>query len=680
MATALDEFNRGYLRATNRLAGLPEVRRYIASDADRQKAEPAVAAILNAWQAPDSNLRGIGILDASGTVVMGTEEPLAGQSLAFYDYVQEALRGSPVISNFHFAGRAIESVPTVAYVAPVKDAKGRVLGGVVLWVRAASLWKVLDDRNEKAGEKSFSVMFDQFGVRIAHSYSKEIVFHPGGRLDPWAVDAMVAGRRFGEKTREFLEAPREFPAQFDRARTASPDTQVFRGYAPVNQSWNLGVARRLKTVPWTLFYMIPERSLEAPIETLAERVALVAVVVIFFALLIGFAIARGILKPIAAVSKAAEALGKGDLRARSEVASGDEIGRLGLVFDATAERLEAMIESEKQTHMSLQAAVSEYTAFAEKAGSGDLTARLNTDAGHITGRLGLALNKMVESLSALAVPLKQSASVLASSSSEILATTTQVASSAAQTASAVSETTATVEEVKQTAQVASQKAKYVSESAQKVSQVSQTGRKSVEEAVQGMHRIQEQMDSIAQSIVRLSEHSQAIGELIATVNDLAEQSNLLAVNAAIEAAKAGEQGKGFAVVAQEVKSLAEQSRQATAQVRTILGDIQKATGAAVLATEQGSKAVEAGVRQSTQTGESIRLLAESIGEAAQAATQIAASSQQQMVGMDQVAQAMDNIKQASAQNVAGTRQAEAAARNLHELGQRLTELAAQYKV
>jgi methyl-accepting chemotaxis protein len=270
--------------------------------------------------------------------------------------------------------------------------------------------------------------------------------------------------------------------------------------------------------------------------------------------------------------------------------------------------------------------------------------------------------------------LRESIDKLSTSSAEILATTTQVAAGAAETASAVSETTATVEEVKQTAQLSSQKARNVSDSAQKASQVAQGGRKSVEEAMQGMQRIQEQMESIAESIVRLSEQSQAIGEIIATVNDLAEQSNLLAVNAAIEANKAGEQGKGFAVVAQEVKSLAEQSKQATAQVRTILGDIQKATGTAVLATEQGSKAVQAGVKQTAETGESIRLLADSIVEAAQAATQIAASSQQQMIGMDQVALAMENIKQASVQNVSGTRQAEVAAQSLHELGQKLSEM------
>jgi methyl-accepting chemotaxis protein len=280
--------------------------------------------------------------------------------------------------------------------------------------------------------------------------------------------------------------------------------------------------------------------------------------------------------------------------------------------------------------------------------------------------IGMHLGRVISS------QLRESIAQLSSSSAEILATATQVASGAAETAAAVSETTATVEEVKQTAQLASQKAKYVSDTAQKASTVSQAGRESVEEAILGMQRIQEQMESIAGSIVQLSEQGQAIGEIIATVNDLAEQSNLLAVNAAIEATRAGEQGKSFGVVAQEIKSLAEQSRQATSQVRRILGDIQKATNAAVLATEQGNKAVEAGVKQSNETSESIRLLSASINDAAQAATQISVSSQQQMIGMDQIVLAMNNIKEASEQNVAGTKQAELAAHSLHEMGAKLS--------
>ncbi len=320
----------------------------------------------------------------------------------------------------------------------------------------------------------------------------------------------------------------------------------------------------------------------------------------------------------------------------------------------------------------------EMSRLAEQVASGNLNVKLTV--GKRTDEVGVlqqTFGRMVESLRQLTGEIRQ---VLVSAGGEILAATTQVASGAAETATAVSQTTSTVEQVKQTAQLSNQKARYVSEIAQKSAQVSQAGRKSAEETIQGMNRIREQMESVAESILRLSEQSQAIGEIIATVNDLAEQSNLLAVNAAIEAARAGDQGRGFAVVAQEVKSLAEQSKQATAQVRAILGDIQKATSAAVMATEQGTKSVEAGVKQSLAAGESVEKLAESIAEATQAATQIAASSQQQLVGMDQVALAMQNIKQASSQNVAGTKQVEAAAQNLHQLGQKLKQLVEQYTV
>jgi methyl-accepting chemotaxis protein len=315
-------------------------------------------------------------------------------------------------------------------------------------------------------------------------------------------------------------------------------------------------------------------------------------------------------------------------------------------------------------------------------GAGNLEYRLGVTTRDEIGELSRAFDQMTETLKATTLSrdeLADGSRVLVSSASEILAFTTQVAAGSAATAIAVSQTTTTVEEVKQTAQVSTEKARHVSESARQTAQVAQHGRQSVEASIEAMHHIQEQMASIAERILRLSEQGQAIGEIIATVNDLTEQSNLLAVNAAIEAAKAGEQGKGFAVVAQEVKSLGAQSKQATAQVRAILGDIQKATSAAVMATEQGSKAVEAGMKLSREVGESIRTLANSIEEAAHAATQIAASAQQQLAGMDQVTLAMQNIEQSTAQNVASTRQTESAAQNLHELGLKLNHLVKQYR-
>ncbi len=577
VAGKLDAFNNLYLGVAKRAAMLPDILRYVNTPAaSREQSAPAIRAILDVGPKSDANIRGVALLDPAGAVILGTEESLVGRDLAAYRYVREALHGTSAISDLHISDAETGETPTIAYLNPIEDRRGEVRGVSVVWVRASAFWKVVAEGNEKAGVKSFSVLFDQFGVRIAHSYNEDIVFHPGDRLEVATLEAMVSERRFGDRTRQLLEEPRMFREQFDLARSSSPSREVFRGFAPVNQQWNIGVPRRLASAPWTLFYMIPEKSLDAPIAVLLERIILLTAASILLAVIAGVLVSRGIVSSVRLVSEATESLG------------------------------------------------------------------------------GCA--------------------------NELTASIAQIASGATESATAVSQTTSTVEEVKRTAEVSNQKAKNVSDSAQKAAQVALAGRKSVEASIDGMKRIHAQMESIAEGVIKLTERSQAIGEIIATVNDLAEQSNLLSVNAAIEAAKAGEHGKGFGVVALEVKSLAGQSKQATSQVRAILSDIQKATTTAVLATEQGSKAVEAGMKQSMEAGEAIRLLADSITEGAQAATQIAASSQQQLVGMDQVASAMESIKQTSAQNAASTKQLETSARNLNELGLRLKQMIERYKV
>ena len=315
-----------------------------------------------------------------------------------------------------------------------------------------------------------------------------------------------------------------------------------------------------------------------------------------------------------------------------------------------------------------------------RIGKGDLTAEIRqVSHNDEVGSLFQAFRIMTDNMRTMVKENKESVNLLSSSSAEILAAATQVAASSVETATAVSQTTSTVEEVRQISESSSAKAKAVSDKAEKNTEIAQNGKKAVASLVENMDNIRERVESIAESVVRLSEQGQAIGEIIASVNDIADQSNLLAVNAAIEAAKAGEYGKGFGVVAQEIKGLAEQSRQATTKVRAILLDVQKGTSAAVMATEQGNKAVEIGVKQSQEAGESIRVLTDSVAEAAQTAIQIAASNQQQMAGISQVTSAMENIKQGSAQTAASTKQAEIAARNLNELAQKIKQLMEHYR-
>jgi CHASE3 domain sensor protein len=271
----------------------------------------------------------------------------------------------------------------------------------------------------------------------------------------------------------------------------------------------------------------------------------------------------------------------------------------------------------------------------------------------------------------LSAPIEQAIAQLSAATAEIVAGTTQQAAGVQEQAAAVAETVATVEEIAQTAEQSSERAKAVADSSRRASDGGAVGRRSVENTITVMGEIRTRTESIAQSILSLAGQAQAIGEIIMVVNDLAEQTNILALNASIEATRAGEQGKGFSVVAAEIKALADQSKKATVQIRQILSEIQKSTNTAVMATEEGSKSVAEAMRIVNEADESIRLLVDTIVEAAQASTSISTSVGQQVIGMSQIQQAMRNINQATSQNLASTQQSEQAARNLEGIGSRL---------
>ncbi|MFA4824650.1 MAG: Cache 3/Cache 2 fusion domain-containing protein [Methanoregula sp.] len=330
--------------------------------------------------------------------------------------------------------------------------------------------------------------------------------------------------------------------------------------------------------------------------------------------------------------------------------------------------------------------VNEAMRLARFYASGDFTARFDEKipvAGEFVAyrdalnTIGIELQRLMKLINE---ELYEGVSVLSSASSEILTVTTQLATASSQTASTVNDTSDTVEGVRKKTDIVILKSKSVSEKAMKAITVSGEGQKSVQEILDGMNHIQRQMDTIGMSVIKLSEQSQAIGEIIATVTDISEQSNLLAVNASIEAAKAGDFGKGFAVVAHEIHNLAEQSKQATANIRTILTDIQRGVSSTVVSTEQGTRSVADAVRLTSDAREAIEVLTRSIADSSREAIEITSSIQEQAAGVDQISLAMEKIRDAAQKNLEITRKAEKTAEDLHELGVRLKKLTVQYHV
>ncbi|ATB44048.1 type IV pilus biogenesis protein PilJ [Cystobacter fuscus] len=344
-------------------------------------------------------------------------------------------------------------------------------------------------------------------------------------------------------------------------------------------------------------------------------------------------ITRSITGPMDKLVAGADQIGRGNFAHRIDVVNDDETGELATAFNAMAER-----RQQAEAQLAKQAAEREHT--------------LRTVAEFVNQ--------------------------LAGTTAEVLVSTTEQVAGAQEQGSAVAETVSTVEEIAQTSEEAAGRARTVSESARHAEEVGRNGRRAVDEAVTSMVAVREQVESIASRILALAEQAQAIGDIITTVNDISEQTHMLALNASIEASRAGEHGRGFAVVAAEVKALADQSKKATAQVRQILGQIQKATQSAVMTTEEGTKSVTTATRVVSQAGSTIQTLGDLLGQASLTAAQISASANQQATGIGQIRQAMRDVSQATQQTLTSTRQTERAMQDLNAMGQKLKSLLSEY--
>ncbi|MBN8724939.1 MAG: CHASE3 domain-containing protein [Acidobacteria bacterium] len=401
-----------------------------------------------------------------------------------------------------------------------------------------------------------------------------------------------------------------------------------------------------------------ELAIASTFSTIIYGIPLAALLLFF----IGILITRNITGPLSEISLASEKIAGGELNIslQANTIRKDEVGVLAQTFNYMSKSLYDTAKA------------------AEEIANGNLSIEIKPQSEKDI--MTQSLVKMLKNLHLTTTQIQQGTAVISSSTTQMLASISQTASAALETATAINETVTTIEEVKQTSQFVNQQTKMVAESSQKAVQVSKIGEKSVDDTVAMMNQLREQTEMVASNVVKLSEQSQAIGNIITTVNDLADQSNILAINAAIEAARAGEQGRGFAVVAQEVKNLADQSKTATKEIRTILVDIQKATNLVVMSMEKASKAVETSVKQSMNAGESIKSLAKTIAENAKSITQISVSAQEQSIGMDQLSLAMHNIKEASEQNVIAMKQAELTVKDLDKLGNTLKELIRKYQL
>ncbi|MBI4651398.1 HAMP domain-containing protein, partial [Candidatus Desantisbacteria bacterium] len=313
------------------------------------------------------------------------------------------------------------------------------------------------------------------------------------------------------------------------------------------------------------------------------------------------------------------------------------------------------------------------------ATQGDLTNQIKKQSNDEIGQLSDHFNYMVDRLKNLVEEIKSAGLRIGSASAEFFASSEQQAGGATQQAAAVSEITATIEELSNTARQIAENSNAVVKISEETFHQAENGFSSVEDTIKGMEDIKNKAQQTSEKIVLLGERSQEIGEVIDIIDDIANQTKLLSLNAAIEAAKAGEYGKGFAVVAVEIRLLAENVVKSTTKIKNIVKEIQDASNASVMATEQSMKKIEDGVILAKKAGEGLKEILEIAEQTTSEAKQISNSIQQQKSANEQVVISMKEISDVTRQLAGGAKEGTAAVSELNKLAEELKIAINQFK-
>ena len=310
----------------------------------------------------------------------------------------------------------------------------------------------------------------------------------------------------------------------------------------------------------------------------------------------------------------------------------------------------------------------------------DLNSQFNSDRGDEIGELQRSFDKFVTSIKETLLQVAEASSAVASASSEISSSTEEMAAGAQEQTSQAGEVASAVEEMTKTIVENSRNASSTAETAKHAKVAAEQGGTVVEETVKGMNRIAAVVNQSAQTVKALGKSSDQIGEIIGVIDDIADQTNLLALNAAIEAARAGEQGRGFAVVADEVRKLAERTTKATKEIAGMIKQIQGETSGAVKAMEEGTKEVEKGKELADKAGASLKEIVEISQQVTDMVAQIAAASEEQSSASEQISKNVEAISTVTGETASGTQQIARAAEDLNRLTENLQQVVQRFNL
>jgi len=323
--------------------------------------------------------------------------------------------------------------------------------------------------------------------------------------------------------------------------------------------------------------------------------------------------------------------------------------------------------------------VHELALQAEKIADGDLTATIHYASQDEVGQLASAFDRMTTTLKETIGKLMDSSTTLASAANQLNRNTDSLVTGAEEVAAQANTVATASEEMSSTTTDIARTCTVAAEGAQHANELAEAGACVVQETIDLMNRISERVHSTAQTVEMLGKRSDEIGEIVGTIEDIADQTNLLALNAAIEAARAGEQGRGFAVVADEVRALAERTTKATKEIAQMIRSIQNETREAVKAMEHGVGDVEKGKDGAGRSGEALHAIVDQINSVSMQVSQIATAAEEQTATTSEISSNIHQISTVIQQSTQGAHESAGAARQLMSLAEELHHIVCRFK-
>jgi methyl-accepting chemotaxis protein len=416
------------------------------------------------------------------------------------------------------------------------------------------------------------------------------------------------------------------------------------------------------------------------------------------AITLGIFIARLISKPIVNLAEGANKIASGDYSIKLDTKSEDEIGTLTDSFNVMTLNIRNANETVLEEKEGIAAKVEEAVRGSEiqkkylvesvdtillemnKFADGDLTVSLEVKQDDEIGKLYKGFNKAISNIKSMLEKVSETVTSTAKASNQISSSSEEMAAGAFEQSAQTKEVASAVEEMTKTILDTTNNSTLATEAAKKSGIIAHEGGKVVSETIEGMNRISDVVNKSAETVQALGKSSNEIGEIIQVIDDIADQTNLLALNAAIEAARAGEQGRGFAVVADEVRKLAERTTKATKEIAVMIKSIQRDTSDAVKSMKEGTAEVDRGKALVDKAGESLEQIIKGTEEVVDITVQVAAASEEQSTAAEQISKNIESINNVTQESTNGIQQIAKAAEDLNNLTINLQKLISNFKI